>query len=131
LAVVFKMPFDAVVEELESSLPLKDDTLEGDVIVIAREGDPDRTAADFAVVTGFERDPAKRDEWWHVGLLFLSFPPVEAVLTLQAPHFVGREVFTMGGKKTFIKALDTKSSRGKDGGGGPGPAPKPTFKIVR
>ncbi|MDR2612776.1 MAG: hypothetical protein LBG06_08115 [Deltaproteobacteria bacterium] len=111
-------PFDKFVDDLKAQFSLKDDTLEGDLLVVAREIAAEQTMIDFAHVAGFTADPTKRAEWWHVRLLFLSFPLINVVFTLQTPHFTGREIFLMGGKKVFIKALDTRAYR--DGGGGPG-----------
>ncbi|MDR1312462.1 MAG: hypothetical protein LBQ12_01920 [Deltaproteobacteria bacterium] len=139
---VFTTPFDKLVDELKSKLKLKDDTSVGDVILIAKEISSGETAADFAQVAGFTADPTKRDEWWHVRLLFLGFPLVNTVFTLQTPHFTGKEVFTMGGKKVFIKALDPEAFCDSDEGGPPPrppwpPAPggppsgKPGFKLVK
>ena len=36
----------------------------------------------------------------------LSIPPQKVVWTLRTPQFTGQEVFTMGGEKHFIKAVD-------------------------
>ncbi len=63
----------------------------------------------YARVMGFDRDTAKRDEWWHVHFLFLEMPPATRTIILQTPHFTGKEIFTMGGRKVFMKALNEKT----------------------
>ncbi|MDR1041281.1 MAG: hypothetical protein LBR80_14175 [Deltaproteobacteria bacterium] len=143
--IIFDRPFEDLVDELKALVSFKDDTLEGDVIAVIKEIASDKTAADYAQVAGFTADPTKRDEWWHVRLLFLSFPVVNVVFTLQAQHFTGKEIFTMGGRKVFIKALDPKAylregddtkgdgGPGNDAKGGPpkGNPARPDFKLVR
>ncbi|MDL2260055.1 hypothetical protein LJB99_04205 [Deltaproteobacteria bacterium OttesenSCG-928-K17] len=38
--------------------------------------------------------------------VFLEVPPLPRTIILQTPHFTGQEVFTMGGRKVFIKAVN-------------------------
>jgi hypothetical protein len=98
------------VESLKASIAFKDTTEVGDVVLMvnepAQDGEP--FGAAYAVITDFVRDPSKRDEWWFVHLTFLAIPPKPHMLILQRPHFTGREIFTMGGKKVFIQALDIR-----------------------
>jgi len=98
------------IEELKTRIRFKDTTNVGDVVLVVHEPMDDQSpmGLTYAVVTGFERDTSKRDEWWYVRVSFLAIPPQEKVLILQQPHFTG-EIFTMGGKKVFIKALDFKT----------------------
>ncbi|MDR1080240.1 MAG: hypothetical protein LBQ79_04605 [Deltaproteobacteria bacterium] len=143
--VVFKAKFDTLVDEVKSQLRTKADTVKGDTILIVTEISDDQTVADYALVTDFTLDDSKRDEWWHMSILLLTFPPANWCITLQTPHFTGQEIFTMKGRKVFIKALDTDASAGNDGevppeeppdgpeDGGPGPEgppTKPVFKLV-
>lgn len=99
---------EKTVEELKSAIPFKDTTVTGDVVLMLNETeDPEMpVAAAFAAITGFDRDVTKRDEWWHVHFAFLTIPPTPRSIILQPDHFTGQEIFTMGGKKVFIKALD-------------------------
>ena len=60
----------------------------------------------YALVSGFERDTAKVDEWWHVTMQLLSVPPQKVTWTLRTSQFTGADIFTMGGEKRFIKAVD-------------------------
>ena len=96
------------IEQIRESFQFKDTTVVGDVVLMVNE--PEEEGAPFgvayAVITDFERDPGKRDEWWFVHLTFLNFPPHPHMLILQRPHFTGQEIFTMGGKKVFLKAVD-------------------------
>ncbi|MCB2182216.1 MAG: hypothetical protein KQH63_09340 [Desulfobulbaceae bacterium] len=94
---------DKIVEELHKIFRLKNTTVEGDIVVIVTETPQSLT---YALITGFERDHAKHDEWWHVSLQLLTVPPQKTVWTLRTPQFTGQEVFTMGGDKRYIKAVD-------------------------
>ena len=100
------------VEELKKIITFKDTTEVGDVVLMARETEEENMplVMAYAVITDFERDSSKRDDWWFVHLAFLSIPPQPQVLILQESHYTGREIFTMGGKKVFIKALDFSKS---------------------
>jgi hypothetical protein len=104
---------DKIVEELHRIFRLKDSTDVGDIVIIVTENPQTLT---YALITGFERDPSKHDEWWHVSMQLLAVPPQKAVWTLRAAQFTGREIFTMGGDKRFIKAVDFSET------GAPGPA---------
>ncbi len=94
---------EKLVAELKKNMPLKETTGPGDIVVVMVE---EPQSLFYALVTEIERDPAKKDEWWHVHLQILSFPPQPAVWTLREPQFTGREVFSMGGVGRFIQAVD-------------------------
>ncbi len=94
---------EKLVEELKKNMPFKDTTGPGDIVVVMVE---EPQSLFYALVTEIERDPAKKDEWWHVHLNILSFPPQPVVWTLREPQFTGREVFSMGGVGRFIQAVD-------------------------
>lgn len=94
---------EKIVEELHRIFRLKETTEEGDIVIIVTEKPQTLT---YALVAGFERDVAKKDEWWHVHLHLLSVPPQKVVWTLRTPQFSGKEIFTMGGEKRYIKAVD-------------------------
>jgi hypothetical protein len=99
---------EKTVEEIKAAVSFKDTTEPGDVVLMLNEtDDPEMpVAAAYAAITGFDRDITKRDEWWHVHFAFLTIPPTPRSIILQPDHFTGQEIFTMGGKKVFIKALD-------------------------
>ncbi len=99
------MPQDMeqVVATLKSLVRFKDSTSEGDIVLIVAAA-PENLG--YALVTGFARDISRRDEWYHVTLQLLGIPPQEVVWTLRPEQFTGMEIFTMGGEKRFIKAVD-------------------------
>ena len=124
---------ETIVEELKKAVKFKDTTEIGDVILIVNEPQEDGPVGlSYAQVTDFIRDDSKRDEWWFVHMVILVVPPQPQVLILQNPHFTGQEIFTIGGKKVFIKAIDaqglTQSKAEK-----PSPPQKPSggLKIVK
>jgi hypothetical protein len=127
---------DKLVEEIQFQVPFKDTTEAGDTVIVLREDENGHIGADYAKVIGFDRDPTKRDEWWHVRFVFLDVPPIPRTIILQTPHFTGKEVFTMGGRKVFIKAVNFSAF---DGGENepPQPAPpenrgkKPSLTLVK
>jgi hypothetical protein len=94
---------EKMIKELQGLFTFKERTGEGDIVLIAAENPP---LLIYALVTAITRDETKRDEWWHLTLQFLTIPPQKSVWTLREPQFTGQEVFTMGGKERFVKALD-------------------------
>ncbi len=105
---------EALVEELKKIVTLKPTTDIGDVIIMVIE---EPQSLIYGIVTDIERDEHKKDEWWHVSLTLLSMPPQKTILTLRTPQFTGEDIFTMGGEKRFIAAVDL--------GGKPHLAPQP------
>ncbi|MDH5298945.1 MAG: hypothetical protein OEV91_07995 [Desulfobulbaceae bacterium] len=103
---------EKIVQELKSLFSFKKTTESGDIVLVVSE-EPQMIL--YALVTEIERDPSKRDEWWHVSLQFLTLPPQQMVWTLRAAQFSGQEIFTMGGKKKFIQAVNFLPAKGKDG----------------
>ena len=59
----------------------------------------------YAKVISIERDPSKKDDWWHIGLTFLTVPLQNVIWTLRTPQMTGQEIFTMGGEKRFFQAV--------------------------
>ncbi len=94
---------EKIVEELHKVFRLKSTTEEGDIVVILTENPQTLT---YAVVSGFERDTAKVDEWWHITMQLLSVPPQKVTWTLRTSQFTGVDIFTMGGEKRYVKAVD-------------------------
>lgn len=110
---------EKLVEELKTLFTFKETTREGDLVLIAVEKP---SMLMYALVTGIRRDESKRDEWWHVELQLLTFPPQKSVWTLREPQFTGKEIFTMGGEARFVKAIhfpeqDTNPPAVPGGGG--------------
>lgn len=90
----------------------------------------------YAIITDFTRDDTRRDEWWHVGMQLLTFPPQKVTWTLREQQFTGQEIFTMGGEKRFFKAIDFSEGKvdGSPGERGPqeGKEKKASFlKVVK
>jgi len=94
---------DEMIRELHKLFKFKETTDVGDIVVIAME---DPQSLIYALVTGLKRDTAKKGEWWHLAMQLLSIPPQRVTWTLRVPQFTGQEIFTMGGGKRFIKAVD-------------------------
>lgn len=102
---------EKLVEELRSITPFKDSTNIGDVVLIV--SDQPRLIL-YAKVTSIDRDPSKKDEWWNIGLTFLTVPLQNVLWTLRTAQMTGQEIFTMGGEKRFFQAVVI--------GGGPAPS---------
>ena len=94
---------EKLVAELQQIVPFKDTTDIGDlVLIVAKE--PQMLV--YALVTDIARDTTRKDEWWHIGLTFLTVPPQEITWTLRTAQMTGMEVFTMGGEERFLKAVN-------------------------
>ena len=93
---------EKLVEELKSITPFKDSTEVGDMVLIASE---QPRLILYAKVTSIERDPSKKEEWWHIGLTFLTVPLQNVIWTLRTAQMTGQEIFTMGGEKRFFQAV--------------------------
>jgi len=94
---------DRMIKELQKVVKFKETTSVGDVVLVVMETP---LSCLYGLVRGFERDRTKKDEWWRISLNLLSLPPQEVSWTLRPPQFTGQEVFTMGGDKRFVKAVD-------------------------
>lgn len=94
---------EKLVAELKKVLPLKSTTREGDIVIIAAK-DPQMLT--YAVVNKIERDPSRKEEWWHVTMQVLGIPLQKITWTLRTPQFTGEETFTMGGEGRFIQAIE-------------------------
>ena len=92
-----------LVNELKQLIEFKDTTDIGDIIlVVAKE--PQMLV--YALVTDIERDPQRRDEWWHLHFSVLTIPIQPMTWTLRTPQMTGMEIFTMGGEERFLKAVN-------------------------
>lgn len=106
---------EKTIEELRKIFRFKNTTREGDILLVVMENPQ---AMFYGLVAGIERDETKKDEWWHVSIHVLAFPPQKVVWTLRPEQFTGREIFTMGGEKRFVQAVDFVTAETS------GPAPK-------
>ena len=133
---------DKLIEEIQYQVPLKDTTEAGDTVIFLRETENGQVSMSYARVLGFTPDLTKRDEWWHVHFVFFEVPPQARTIILQTSHFTGQEVFTMGGRKVFIKSVNFEAFR-EEGPDAPPPGEppkdrqpkavpgKPTFTLVK
>ena len=122
---------EKLVEELKTITPLKSTTDIGDVVLIASEHP---RLLLYAIVTSIERDQTKRDEWWHIGLTFLTVPLQNVIWTLRTSQMTGQEIFTMGGEKRFFQAvsLATNFTNPNDSAGiKKSPGPKGSLKRIK
>ena len=94
---------EKLVEELQELVSFKDSTDIGDIVLIAAKK-PQMLV--YALVTDITRDRTRKDEWWHIAFSFLTVPPQEVTWTLRTAQMTGMEVFTMGGEKRFVKAVN-------------------------
>ena len=104
---------EQIVIELKKIVSFKKVTLEGDIVLIVT--DKPRTFI-YAIIQDIVRDNAKKGEWWHVTMHALTVPPQKMVWTLRTPQLSGEEIFTMGGDKRFMQAVDFEKA---------GPKPQP------
>ncbi|MGI9536371.1 MAG: hypothetical protein ACR2PB_04830 [Desulfocapsaceae bacterium] len=93
---------EKLVEELKSITPFKPTTEVDDLALIASE---QPRLILYAKITSIERDPSKKEEWWHIGLTFLTVPLQNVIWTLRTAQMTGQEIFTMGGEKRFFQAV--------------------------
>lgn len=122
---------EKLVEELKTVTPLKPSTDAGDVVLIASEHP---RLLLYAVVTSIERDQTKRDEWWHLGLTFLTVPLQNVIWTLRTSQMTGQEIFTMGGEKRFFQAVSLATNFNHPNGSPDhkkSPAPKGALKRIK
>lgn len=99
---------EKLISELQTILSFKESTEEGDIVLIAAK-EPQMLL--YAYVISIVRDTTRKDEWWHIDLRVLSFPPQEMTWTLRTAQMTGQEIFTMGGEERFFKALDFGTKR--------------------
>ena len=124
---------EKLVAELQQIVPFKETTDIGDlVLIVAKE--PQMLV--YALVTDITRDTTRKDEWWHVGLTFLTVPPQEITWTLRTDQITGKEVFTMGGEERFVKAVNlaptlSRPTEKPDSGSSKEKAKAPFLKRVK
>ncbi|NTV14730.1 MAG: hypothetical protein HGA96_12500 [Desulfobulbaceae bacterium] len=97
------MDMENMVKELRKMVKFKETTDVGDLVLVVMETP---LSCLYALVRAFERDQNKRDEWWKISLHLLSLPPQEISWILRTEQFTGKEIFTMGGDKRFMQAVD-------------------------
>lgn len=97
------MDMEQMVKELEKLVKFKETTSVGDLVLVVMETP---LSCLYGLVRSFERDQKKQGEWWAISLCLLSLPPQEISWILRPEQFTGKEIFTMGGDKRFVKAVD-------------------------
>jgi len=102
--------FEDVVKKTKETIPLQDDTNIGDIVMILTE----QGLIGYARIDDIVADKVKKGDWWIVSLRLLHFPPQKVAWILRTPQFTGKEIFTMGGNKMFIKALDFSKEEEKE-----------------
>jgi len=105
---------EKMIEEIKQYVSFKDTTEAGDIVLVFTQNPQ---ALIYGLVTNIERDKSRRDEWWLVDIHLLTIPPQPLSWILREPQFTGQEIFTMGGEKRFIKAVDFSKNghRASDG----------------
>ena len=93
---------EELVMELKKHVVFKENTVPGDLVLIA--ADNPRMLV-YARVEAVEPDTERRESWWHVTMQLLTVPPQLIVWTLREPQFSGREIFSMGGDQRFMQAV--------------------------
>ena len=101
--VLHWIEMEKLVEELRKVVGFKETTEVGDIVLVAV--DTPRSLL-YARVRDVARDTSRKDEWWQLSLQLLTVPLQEVVWTLRSEQFTGQEIFTMGGDKRFIQAVD-------------------------
>lgn len=102
---------EKLVEELKAVIPFKNTTEIGDIVLIVGQN-PQMIV--YARVTSIERDQNKKDEWWNIGLTFLTVPLQKVVWTLRTAQMTGKEIFTMGGEKRFVQSVELEPLMAQD-----------------
>jgi hypothetical protein len=117
-----------LVDELRQVLPLKKTTARGDIVIVAAENPQILT---YAYVREIERDTSRRDEWWHLHLTILAIPLQQMTWTLRTAQMTGQEIFTMGGEKRFVQAVDCRVSADTPHTTGPADRKGPVSALKR
>ncbi|MBU0675579.1 MAG: hypothetical protein KJ950_13135 [Proteobacteria bacterium] len=119
-----------LVKELSKLMRFKETCEVGDLVLIVMA--QPQPAFIYALVSSIERDFTRKDEWWHLTIQMLTVPPRETVWTLRLDQFTGQEIFTMGGEKRFVKAVDlTPSPKMVDEGNPKKKSGQTRLKVVK
>lgn len=101
---------EKLVAEIKRMVQFKETTNIGDIVLIAAE-EPQMLV--YALVSDITRDNSRKDEWYHLELVFLSVPPQVITWTLRPEQMTGEEIFTMGGNERFVQAIDVPVGESK------------------
>jgi len=92
------MPLIQIINELKKTIPFKETTAEGDIILVGM-----KQGLSYGVI--LEMNPNVKREWWDVQFKLLVIPPVNLTWTLRTPQMCG-EIFTMNGEEHFMIAVE-------------------------
>ena len=91
------MPLIQIFNELKKTIPFKETTAEGDIILVGI-----KQGLSYGIVLDIK--PNVKPEWWDVHFKLLVIPPVNLTWILRTPQMCG-EIFTMNGDEHFMIAV--------------------------
>ena len=92
------MPLIQIFNELKKTIPFKETTAEGDIILVGM-----KQGLSYGVI--LEISPNVKREWWDVQFKLLVIPPVNLTWILRTPQMSG-EIFTMNSEEHFMIAVE-------------------------
>ena len=92
------MPLIQILNELNKTIPFKETTAEGDIILVGM-----KQGLSYGVI--LEISPNVKREWWDVQFKLLVIPPVNLTWILRTPQMSG-EIFTMNSEEHFMIAVE-------------------------
>jgi len=92
------MPLIQIFNELKKTIPFKETTAEGDIILVGM-----KQGLSYGVI--LEINPNVKREWWDVQFKLLVIPPVNLTWILRTPQMCG-EIFTMNSEEHFMIAVE-------------------------
>jgi hypothetical protein len=92
------MPLIQIFNELKKTIPFKDTTTEGDIILVGM-----KQGLSYGLI--LEINPNVKREWWDVQFKLLVIPPVNLNWILRTTQMCG-EIFTMNGEDHFMIAVE-------------------------
>ena len=105
--------FEKIVETIKGLVPFKEQAKVGDLILIVKETEPGQVDTAYARIRQFAREVKHRSEWWRVGLTILKVPLVHFTMIVNADQLTGKEIFTIGGQKVLMRAVDSDPESGE------------------
>ena len=92
------MPLIQIFNELKKTIPFKETTAEGDIILVGM-----KQGLSYGVI--LEINPNVKREWRDVQFKLLVIPPVNLTWILRTPQMCG-EIFTMNSEEHFMIAVE-------------------------
>jgi hypothetical protein len=100
---------EKIVEELALKIPFKDVNEVGEVVLVVKESRGHDCRINFGQVVKLSSEKVGPTEWWHVDLVFLTFPLSFGTFIVKTEDISGLSIFTCSGQKVFLKAVNTQS----------------------